>query len=66
MKAETWHLNLKFSVADTDAILAAARRHVSADEIAERLTNAGLPCSRQEVVKVCFDSGTFVRERARA
>lgn len=55
------HLNLKWSVADTDAILSMAARGISADQIARGFNKSGKNTSGREIADLCANAGVPVR-----
>lgn len=60
----TKHLNLKFSVKDTDAIRNMAKSGRTAYAIALWFIRQGRPVSTDEVLRVCDDMGVKVRKSA--
>ncbi len=60
----TRHLNLKFTVADTDAIRDMAQSGRTAYGIALWFTRQGKPASTDEILRICDDMGVNVRKSA--
>jgi hypothetical protein len=57
---ETRHLNLKWSVADTDRIIAMAQRGNTARQIATAMN-----CKEEDVVRFGDQNGVFIRRMMR-
>lgn len=57
--------NFKWSVADTDRILAWARAHWTASEIANAFTAEGRITKADEIMKICSDAGQTIRRGSR-
>ena len=60
----TSHLNLKWTVADTDAIRNMAENGRDAYAIALWFTRQGKPVATDEILRICDDMGVNVRWRA--
>lgn len=60
----TKHLNLRWSVADTDAIRNMAKSGRTAYGIALWFTRQGKPVSTDEIFRICDDMGVNVRKSA--
>ncbi|MCV0371640.1 hypothetical protein [Filomicrobium sp.] len=61
----TRHLNLKFTVADTDQMLAAARRGQTPTQIARTVRCVtGKPCAPHEVERVLGNAGVSFAEQS--
>lgn len=58
---QTWHLNLKWSIADTDAIRNMAQSGRTAYGIALWFTRQGKPVSTDEILRLCDEMGVNVR-----
>lgn len=61
----TVHLNLKWSVADVDAVIVDARRRKTAAEICARLKGTRLESTVDEIMKICINSRFSVRRGLR-
>lgn len=55
------HLNLKWTVADTDRILAWAKSRWTASEIAAAFTAEGKTTNVAQIMKICSDAGQTIR-----
>ncbi len=58
------HLNLKWTIADADRIIAWARAHWTASDIAAAFTSEGRKTSPDEIMKICSDAGQSIRRGA--
>lgn len=59
------HLNLKWSVADVDAVVKQARRGRTAAEICAQLKGTRLESTVGEIMRLCLNSGFSVRRGIR-
>jgi hypothetical protein len=57
------HLNLKWTVADTDRIISWAKAHWTASEIAVAFTAEGKRTLPAEIIKICSDAGQIIKDR---
>lgn len=58
------HLNLKWTVRDTDTIRAMALGGKTAYAIALWFTRSGKPAATDEIIRICDDMGVRVRASA--
>lgn len=59
------HLNLKWTVADTDAIISMARSGFTAGDICQFFMGARLESEPGEIKRICDDAGVFIRLQER-
>lgn len=65
LSPETRHLNLDFSVADTDMVLSMARRHSTLADIANAFARQKRVVSHEQIDRICADAGVYVRRYRR-